>query len=128
MSTWTNDELRRVGEAEEFQNAVSRRDGTLRKAVPIWVVRIDDELYVRSYRGRSRAWFRAAQVNRQGHIYAGGIEKDVTFVDELDSGINDQVDAAYHDKYGRYPQYVAPLVIAEARSTTIKLVPCSINA
>ena len=89
----------------------------------IWVVRVDDELYVRSYRGRAGAWFRAAQANRQGHIRAGGVQKDVTFVDETDSGINDQIDAAYCAKYGRYPQYVAPMVTADERATTIKLVP-----
>jgi len=50
MSTWTSDELRGVGEAEELQNAVSRRDGTLRKPLPIWVLRVGDKLYVRSYR------------------------------------------------------------------------------
>jgi hypothetical protein len=128
MSTWTNDELRRVGEAEELRIAPRRHDGTLRKQVTIWVVRVGEELYVRSYRGRSGAWFRAAQANRQGHIRAGGIEKDVTFVDESDSVTNDQIDAAYRVKYGRYPQYVAPMVTAEVRATTLKLVPPSTNA
>ena len=123
MSTWTRDELRRIGEAQELQNAVSRRDGTLRKPVPIWVVRVGDALYVRSYMGRSGSWFRAAQANQQGHIHAGGIEKDVTFADEPDPGILDQIDEAYRVKYSRYPQYVAPMVTPEVRSTTMKLVP-----
>lgn len=52
MSTWTSDELRRVGEAEELRIAPRRHDGTLRKPVTIWVVRVGDDLYVRSYRGR----------------------------------------------------------------------------
>jgi len=128
MSTWTSDEIRRVGEAEELRISTLRRDNTLRKPVVIWVVRVGDELYVRSYQGRSGSWFRAAQANRQGHIRAGGIEKEVTFVDEPNSGINDQIDAAYRTKYGRYPQYVAPMVTAEVRATTIKLVPRSANA
>ena len=123
MSVWTNDELNKIGTAEELQIAPQKRDGTLRKPVTIWVVRVGDDLYVRSYRGRGGSWFRAAQANRQGHIRAGGIEKDVTFVDETDSGINDQIDAAYRAKYGRYPQYVAPMVTTEVRSTTLKLVP-----
>ena len=107
---WTNDELCKIETTEELRIAPRRRDGTLRKPVIIWVVRIGDELYVRSYRGRGGSWFRAAQANRQGHIRAGDIEKDVTFVDEPDSGINDQIDAAYRDKYKRYPQYVVPMV------------------
>ncbi len=125
MTAWTNEELNRIGSAEELRIATQRGDGTLRKPVIIWVVRVGDELYVRSYRGRSGLWFRAAQANRQGHIRAGGIEKDVNFVGEPESGINDRIDAVYRAKYGRYPQYVAPMLTAEVRSTTIKLVPRS---
>jgi hypothetical protein len=123
MTTWTSDELNKIGTAEELEIAPLRRDGTLRNPVTIWVVRVGDDLYVRSYRGYGGAWFRAAQVRHEGRIRAGGVDKDVTFVEETDPGINDQIDAAYHTKYRRYPQYVAPLVTAEARSTTIKLVP-----
>jgi len=123
MTTWTNDELSKIETAEELEIAPRRRDGTLRNPVTIWVVRVGDDLYVRSYRGRSGAWFRAAQTSHEGRIRAGGVEKDVTFVEETDSDINDQIDAAYRSKYGRYPQYVAPMVAAEVRSTTIKLIP-----
>ncbi len=128
MTTWTSDELTKIGTAEELKIAPRRPDGALRNPVTIWVVRLGDDLYVRSYRGRDGAWFRAAQRSHEGRIRAGGVEKDVTFVPESDSDLNDQIDAAYRSKYGRYPQYVAPMVAAEVRSTTIKLVPRSTNA
>jgi hypothetical protein len=32
---------------------------------------------------------------------AGGVEKDVTFVEETEPGINDEIDAAYRTKYRR---------------------------
>jgi hypothetical protein len=123
MSVWTIEELNKIGTAEELQIAPQKRDGTVRKPVTIWVVRVGDDLYVRSYRGLGGSWFRAAQANRQGHIRAGGVEKDVAFVDETAPGLNDQIDAAYRSKYQRYPQYVAPMLTAEVRSTTLKLVP-----
>ena len=47
MSTWTNDEVERVGAAEELELASVRRDGTLRRAVTMWVVRAGDGIYVR---------------------------------------------------------------------------------
>lgn len=121
MHKWTNDELSRIGSAEELQIASLRDDGTLRKPVTIWVVRVGDELYVRSYRGQRGAWFRGALERHAGHIQAGGVDKDVTFVEESDPAINDQIDAAYRAKYGRYPQYVAPMLTAEVRATTIRL-------
>src|SRR5829696_8630409 len=42
MSTWTSDELDRIGAAEELEIASVRRDGTLRNPVTIWVVRHGD--------------------------------------------------------------------------------------
>ena len=128
MSTWTNEELTKIATADELEIAPLRRDGSLRTPVTIWVVRHGDDLYVRSFNGLSGSWFRAAQRSHEGRIQAGGVEKDVTFVEETDSGINDQIDAAYRNKYGRYPRYVAPMVTAEVRSTTIKLMPRSTSA
>jgi hypothetical protein len=123
MTTWTSDELNKIGSAEELQIAPLRRNGTLRNPVTIWVIRIGDDLFVRSYRGRGGAWFRAAQSRHEGHIQAGSVAKDVAFVEETDPASNDKIDAAYQTKYGRYPEYVAPMLTAEARSTTLTLVP-----
>ena len=124
MTTWTKDELDKIGSADELQIAPVRQDGTLRKPVIIWVVRVGDDLYVRSYRGRNSAWFRATQVGHEGRILAGGVEKDVNFMEEGDPALNDQIDAAYRFKYRQYDaQYVDPMVEPEARATTIKLVP-----
>ena len=124
MTTWTSDELNCIGTAEELEIAPRRRGGTLRNAVTIWVVRLGDDLYVRSVRGCGSAWFRGTQVRHEGHIQSGGVEKDVIFVEETDPGINDQVDAALRTKYRRYDaRYVDPMLTPEARAATIKLVP-----
>lgn len=124
MTSWTKDELDKIGKADELEIAPLRGDGTPRKAVTIWVVRLGDDLYVRSYKGRVGVWFRAAQARHEGQIHAGGLEKDVTFVEQTDSGMNDQIDAAYRSKYHGYAaQYVDPMVGPDARATTIKLVP-----
>ena len=120
LTAWTSDELNKIGKAEELEIASLRRDGTLRKQVTIWVVRCGDDLYVRSVNGRAGSWFRGAQVRHEGRIQAGGVDKDVTFVD-VDPDINDQIDAAYRTKYRRYPSSVSHIVSPEARSATIKL-------
>jgi hypothetical protein len=128
MTAWTSDELDKIGTADELEVAPLRRDGTLRRPVTIWVVRHGDDLYVRSYRGRGGSWFRAAQVRHEGRIRAGGVEKDVTFVEETDPDMHDQIDAAYRTKYRRYSaRYIDPMVAPEARATTLKLVPRAIG-
>ncbi len=123
MTTWTSNELNKIGGAEELQIASLQSDGTLRKPVIIWVVRLGDDLYVRAVNGRSGAWFRATQVRHEGHIQAGGVDKDVTFVD-ADPNLNDQVDAAYRAKYRRYAANIVNTILTpQARESTIKLVP-----
>jgi len=129
MTTWTSNELNKIGTAEELQIASLRRDGTLRKPVTIWVVRVGDDLYVRPIYGRTSAWFRGTQVRHEGHIRAGGVDKDVAFVEEADPDINDEIDAAYRTKYRRYAaSIISTTVSPEARSATIKLVPRQTNS
>jgi hypothetical protein len=126
MTAWTSNELNKIGTADELEIAPLRRDGTLRNPVTIWVVRLGDDLYVRSYGGRGGSWFRAAQARHEGRIRAGGVEKDVTFVEESDPSVNDQIDAAYRAKYrGHGASYVNAMVAPEARAATIKLAPRS---
>ena len=123
MASWTSDELDKIGKADELQIVTLRRDGTPRKPVTIWVVRHDDGLYVRSGYGDRAAWYRGARARREGRVSAGGIEKDVTFA-EADPAVNARIDAAYRSKYLHHgAQWVDPMVAAEARATTIKLVP-----
>ena len=123
MSGWTSDELEQIGDVDELQLASARSDSTLRKPVTIWVVRLGDDVYVRSVYGRTSHWFRGIEDRHEGHIRAGGVEKDVHFV-EVDDDINDEVDAAYRNKYRRYDASVVdPLFTPEARAATLELVP-----
>ena len=123
MTVWTRAELDRIGNAEELQIAILRPDGTLRNPVIIWVVRIGDEIYVRSVNGRTSAWFRGVEAHHEGHIRAGGVQKDVIFVEETDAGINEQIDSVYRTKYNDYPSGVDHINSSAARAATIKLVP-----
>jgi len=123
MTTWTSDELTKIGTAEELEIASLRGDGTLRNPVTIWVVRHGDDLYVRSVNGRTSAWFRGTQDRHEGHIQAGGVKKDVSFV-EADPSLNDQIDDAYRTKYRRYAASIINSIVSpKARSATIKLMP-----
>lgn len=124
MNTWTSDELNRIGAAEELEIASLRADGTLRSWRTIWVVRVGDDLFVRSVYGRGSAWFRGVFDRHEGRIRAGGVDKDVSFKDETDPEVNEQIDAAYRAKYRRYAaSIVGSTVTPEARGATLKLLP-----
>jgi hypothetical protein len=123
MTSWTKEELAKIGNAEELDIASGRPDGTLRPFVTIWVVRADGDLYVRSVNGRSATWFMRAVAAGEGRIRAGGVERDVAF-EEAGAEVHAPVTAAYHEKYDRYgPSIVGTVVSAESTATTLRLVP-----
>jgi hypothetical protein len=122
MTTWTSDELTRIGSAEELEIAPKRRDGSLAPPRTIWVVRHGNDLYVRSVNGRDSTWFRGTQARHEGHIEAGGVSKDVTLADAGDD-IGDDLDAVYRDKYRRYAASIVDSIMTpQARAATLKLV------
>ena len=122
MSGWAQIELDAIDAAQELTLASARGDGRLRRPVTMWVVRIGEDVYVRSVNGRGSAWFRGAQSQHEAQIRAGGIEKDVSLVETDDTG--EQIDAAYQTMYGpRYPTIVPSIVAPDARAATLKLTP-----
>jgi hypothetical protein len=124
MTGWTADQLAAIAGADELRIAPLRRDGAPRVPVPVWVVRHGDGLFVRTWRASGSAWHRSARASRQGRVRAGGVEADVTFAEETDPAVNDQIDAAYRAKYGRYGSgSVEPMVTSAARATTLRLIP-----
>jgi len=123
MTTWTDDELERIGDAQELELSSLRSDGSLRPYVTMWVVRSGDELYVRSAYGPNSGWYRRATASGSGRVRAGGVERDVDFA-EAAADAHDGVDAAYHDKYDRYgPAIVGSVVGPDAHRVTVRLVP-----
>jgi len=128
MTQWTSDQLDKIGKAEEVQIASVRRDGTLGKAVTIWVVPLGDDIYVRSVGGRDGHWFRGTQEKHEGRIQTGAVRQDVTFVD-AGHGLDAEIDAAYRTKYRRYAGRILDSVLTpEARAATLKVVPRSTGA
>lgn len=125
MAVWTEEELRRIGGAEELQLASERPDGTLRPFVTIWVVRIGNELCIRSAYGSSNPWYVRAKASGAGRVRAGGLERDVVFAGAA-PGLEADIDAAYHAKYDRHgPAIVGTVVGPLAHPTTIMLEPRS---
>lgn len=119
---WSSDELEAIGSADELQVSSRRGDGTLRPYVTIWVVRVGDDLYVRSAYGPGNGWYRRAVAAGQGRVRARGVERDVTF--GAGPAANAEVDRAYHTKYDRYGAAIVNTVVGPAVETvTLKLEP-----
>ena len=100
-----------------------RRNGELRRATPIWVVRAGDDLYVRAAYVGGSGWHAVARTSHQARIRAGGVDKDVG-IEDAAPAVLDDVDAAYREKYGaRDADIVDSIIDAEHRATTLRLTP-----
>jgi len=123
MSDWTAEELDKISAADELEIASLRPDGSLRPYTTIWVVRVGDDLYVRSYRGRNGVWFRSVLRRPEGRIRAGGVDHEVIFEEPGDAG-QAAIDQAYRAKYAaRYDSsFVDPMMGPDARAATLRLV------
>jgi hypothetical protein len=120
--TWSEDELRKIAEADDLHVSPLREDGvTYGTPTWIWSVAVDGALYVRGYNGRSSRWHQAAVRQKGGRIASAGLTKEVAF-EPVDGPINDRVDDAYRAKYRGSP-YLSPMVGARARSATVRITP-----
>jgi hypothetical protein len=122
VTDWKADELNAIARASELEIAALQPDGTLRKPVTIWVVRVGDDLFVRSVRGSEGSWYQGSQKRHEGRVEAGGMTQDVEFMG-ADHDLDDEIDAAYREKYGHSSSAVDHITSPEARATTIRLSP-----
>ena len=73
MSPWSEDELRKIADADDLHISPLREDGvTYGTPTWIWSVAVGDALYVRAYNGPNSRWYRAAvrQCSHPGHDQA----------------------------------------------------------
>ncbi|GEL98193.1 DUF2255 family protein [Cellulomonas terrae] len=123
MSAWASETLTAIDTADELRVSSYRPDGTLRPFVIIWVVRVGDDVYIRSAYGPGNGWFRRAQASGRGRIKVAGLEQDVTFTTP-GPDVHAAIDAAYHAKYDRYgPGIVRTVVGPDVVAVTLRLVP-----
>jgi hypothetical protein len=124
--SWSSDEVERIGSSEELGIAVKRDDGTLRRWVPIWVVAVGGQVYVRTWNRRDTGWFGQAVDSRQARIGVPGLEADIAIEDigEVDAKLRAGIDAAYRLKYEGYgASSVDRMATDAAAAATLRLIP-----
>jgi hypothetical protein len=127
MAAWTEEELQKIAIAKEIGIASRRADGTMRRFVTIWAVRVGGDIYVRSAYGPDNPWYRRAIASGDGRILAGGVERDVAF-ESADPSVHDDVDSAYHEKYDRHGARLVATVVGEhVHALTIRVVPKDVS-
>ncbi|QHC58723.1 DUF2255 family protein [Rathayibacter sp. VKM Ac-2760] len=121
MTSWTPPLLDAVAGADELRIGplLSSRSAH----VPIWVVRVDNALYVRSFRGADARWYRRVTSRGAATAVSAGLAFDVD-IHPVGEELRDRIDAAYREKYGRYgAAYLTPMTAKAAVDTTLRLTP-----
>jgi hypothetical protein len=105
----------------EVQVRVRRRDGSM-VDLPIWIVTVGEEPYVRSYRAERGAWYRHARERGSMTVVARGQVVAVAVEPAADEDLNRQVSEAFTAKYGRGGP-ARTMVSDEVAATTLRLLP-----
>jgi len=122
VSSWSQDEIRRIADTDDLHVSPFREDGrTYGTPTWIWSVVVDGSLYVRAYNGAASQWYQSAVRQKAGRITAAGMTKEVAFA-PVEGPVNEQIDAAYRAKYGDSP-YLVPMISAVARAATVMVTP-----
>ncbi len=123
MAHWTNSELDAMGDANLMVLDTAQPDGTPRKPIIVWAVRVGDEVFLRSVRGTDGSWYRAIQAQPVGRIQSGGVDRAVRFEPVAEAPAA-AIDVAYRTKYGR-GSAVDSITSPAAQATTVRLTPQS---
>ena len=122
LTDWADQDLDEIGTVDEVGIAPQGPLGWLRSYTTVWIVRVGDDLYVRSWRGRDGSWYRTAVQSHAGSVRAGNIQRDVVF-EEDDHTDPAAINEAYCAKYRAHPSYVGAMVSPNAAATTLRLGP-----
>ncbi|MDX3237481.1 DUF2255 family protein [Streptomyces sp. ME03-5709C] len=124
MTTWTKDELDRIGHADEPATTPRHVPGTPHRPVTMPEVRDGAELRARAHHGRGDARSLAARARRASRIGAEGGGRDITCAEAGTPAAGERLDAAYRGTCGRHSaDRTSPVGTGAARVATLKRVP-----
>ena len=81
---WKPQILSEIGDREEIRISSERTGGGYNRWTPVWVVRVGDDLYVRSGFGKNGFWYRHA-TGSQAYVDAEGVQYKVSLILDRDS-------------------------------------------
>jgi hypothetical protein len=115
--------------------AILRKGKTLRiragagshRFIGIWVVVVEDRVFVRSWSVKPTGWYRTFLKKRRGAIQVGDRDVAVRAVHTKSQRLKNAIDRAYLAKYNSPGElkYARDLGSAKSRAATIELVPMS---
>jgi hypothetical protein len=93
--------------------------------IGLWVVVVEDRVFVRSWSVLPNGWYQAFRKEPRGTVQIGDQEIPIRAVPTRSERLKEAVDRAYQEKYNTPGalQYVRDLRRAKSKATTTELVP-----
>lgn len=93
--------------------------------IGIWMVVVDDRVFVRSWSIKAKGWYRTFLKEPRGAIQVPGHEVSIRAVPVKSKRLRDAIDRAYLEKYSGPGslKYAKDLGREKSRATTLELVP-----
>lgn len=115
------DILDHLAATDEIRIGFNRPDGST-GSTPVWIVRVGDDLFVRSMNGPRGGWYRRLRADPDGEVHENGHRHRVHAEPVTDPEVRRQVTHAYQAKYQDSP-YLRPFLDEETAGTTLRLKP-----
>jgi hypothetical protein len=122
MSSWSQDELRAIGDNDDLFVSPFREDGaTYGTPTQTWAVIVSGDVYVRAAHGQESRWYKAAISQKAGRVRVAGTYYEVTF-EPAGEDVSEAIDAGYEAKY---PGSSAVPIMQGAgpKSATVRIAP-----
>jgi hypothetical protein len=125
MTEWTAAELTVFGPAPELFLSARQPDGTLSPPATVWVVRVQDALYVRSVYGANDPFFLRAIGTGRASVLAGKAEHEVALEQlAMTPAEFAVIDAGFRAKYAVSPPAIMGAIAGGlSAQATLRILP-----
>ena len=122
--TFDAETLRLLDETREVRIETRRDSDSPEHRTIIWVVVVEDEVFVRSVRGSRGRWYREISSNPEGALHVADDRIPVQATPATEGATVDAVSAAFRSKYQKSsPASTEAMVRPETLATTLNLSP-----
>ena len=123
-SSFAPEALSLLDETDALYIETSRDEASPEQRTIIWAVVVEDEVFVRSVRGRKGRWYQRISAHPEGALLVGDTRIPVRAAPATDAVTINAVSEAFRSKYeDAWPGPTAGIVRSEVLPTTLKLSP-----
>ena len=120
MATFAPDVLEQLRDVREIEIETTRKSGETRRTI-IWIVVDGDDVFVRTYRGKTSRWYREL-LARPGAIVAGGKRVRVRAEHAVEAAAIRRTSDGYRKKYPKSGS-LDSMLRRSVLETTLRLEP-----